>query len=101
MTQKQNLHVSRAESVIRPPSVGPRTDATPYILVTIPTNNGLCLICTVLATITRDPQNIPAAPNPATALPIINAIELGAAAQITEPTSNMRIEVIKVSFRSK
>ncbi|KFY42780.1 hypothetical protein V494_02248 [Pseudogymnoascus sp. VKM F-4513 (FW-928)] len=100
-TQKQNLHVRRGESVISPPSVGPRTDATPYILVTIPTNRGLWRICTVLATITRPPQKIPAAPNPATALPIMKAVELGAAAHTTEPTSNMAMAVMKVNFKSK
>src|SRR5205807_6001325 len=33
------------------------------------------------------PARIPAAPIPATALPIMNAIELGAAPQMAEPTS--------------
>jgi hypothetical protein len=55
----------------------------------------------VLATITRLPQKIPAAPNPATALPMIKAMELGAAAQITEPTSNIRILIRKVILSSK
>lgn len=42
-----------------------------------------------------DPPRIPAAPNPATALPIISATELGAAPQIAEPISN--IEMLKIT----
>jgi len=38
---------------------------------------------------TRAPENIPADPMPATARPMIRAIDVGATAQIRDPTSNM------------
>jgi hypothetical protein len=36
------------------------------------------------------PEKIPAAPTPATALPMMSAVELGATPQIREPTSKMK-----------
>lgn len=47
------------------------------------------------------PPKIPAAPTPAIALPIMNAIEFGAAPQIAEATSNSRILVRRTPFTEK
>jgi hypothetical protein len=40
----------------------------------------------------RVPWRIPAAPHPATTLPIMNTVEVGAAAQRHDPASKMIIE---------
>jgi hypothetical protein len=47
------------------------------------------------------PQNIPAAPSPAIALPTTNAGELGAAAQSTDPPSNIIEEARYTHLRLK
>jgi hypothetical protein len=41
---------------------------------------------------------MPAAPTPATALPMMNEIEFGAAPQIAEPTSKRKMDSSKMSF---
>lgn len=46
---------------------------------------------TVYARIVKAPENIPAAPTPATARPIINAFDVGAAPHTTDPTSKIMI----------
>lgn len=48
--------------------------------------------------IIMDPVKIPAEPIPAIARPMMNAVEVGAAPQITEPTSNTIMQEIKVHF---
>ena len=48
---------------------------------------------TVWATIINAPEKIPADPTPATARPMIRAIEFGAAPQIKLPISNSPIAV--------
>jgi hypothetical protein len=94
--QKQNLHVSFSESVIKPPSNGPATEETPYALDTIPTKKGLFLRGMVKTSSVRLPQNIPLAPTPAIALPMIRARELGAVAHMIEPASKIARAAIKV-----
>jgi hypothetical protein len=47
------------------------------------------------------PENIPAPPTPATALPIMSAVEEGAAAQTVEPTSNIVIAMRNIHFAGK
>lgn len=44
------------------------------------------------------PWKIPADPTPATALPTMKAVELGAAPQTALPISNMSMEVRKTQF---
>jgi hypothetical protein len=48
----------------------------------------------VLAMIKMAPEKIPAAPTPATARPIMSAVEFGATPQINEPTSKMNKAVM-------
>ena len=47
---------------------------------------------------TMTPENIPDAPSPATARPMIKALEVGAAPQTAEPISNIPIDVMKTVF---
>lgn len=47
------------------------------------------------------PEKIPAPPTPATALPIISAVEDGAAPQTAEPTSKIMIAMRKIHFAGK
>lgn len=49
-------------------------------------------------TTTIAPEKIPDEPRPATARPIIRALEFGAAPQTAEPTSNIAIAVRKIHF---
>jgi hypothetical protein len=44
------------------------------------------------------PERTPPAPTPAIALPMMNAIEFGAAAQTVEPTTNTKMEPKKVAL---
>lgn len=46
----------------------------------------------------RAPVEIPDAPRPATALPIMKAVEVGATAQTKEPISKMAIAARKTHF---
>ena len=85
--QKQNLHVSVLESVKRPPSKGPPTDATPYMLVIMDIYIGLLFRGTMCPPIVRLPENMPDAPTPETARPMMKAVELGAVAHMMEPVS--------------
>jgi hypothetical protein len=50
---------------------------------------GRCLNGTVTEMIKIAPEKIPAAPTPATARPMMRAVELGATPQIKEPTSKI------------
>ena len=68
---------------------GPATDAIPYIPPMRPRYAGRWCKGTVREMIRRAPEKTPAAPIPATALPKINPVELGAMPQMKEPISNM------------
>jgi hypothetical protein len=50
---------------------------------------GRCLRGTVTEMIKIAPEKIPAAPTPATARPMMSAVEFGATPQINEPISKM------------
>lgn len=50
---------------------------------------------------TIEPAKIPAAPTPAIALPMMNAVDVGAAPQSAEAASKMTMLVKKVVFTSK
>lgn len=76
-----------------PPIRGPATEARPYMPPISPVNIGLFTSGTAYAIMTRAPENIPADPTPATARPMIRATEVGAAPQMTEPTSKIKIAV--------
>ncbi len=78
-----------ALSVNAPPINGPATLAIPYIAPTNPMNAGRRFRGTVCATIRMAPEKTPAAPTPATALPMIRALELGATPQTRDPSSNI------------
>jgi hypothetical protein len=77
------------------------TDAMPYILEIMASSNGLFLISTILEMMIMAPQNTPAAPSPAMALPMMKAAELGAAAQRIEPPSKMIEEIKYTHLRLK
>ena len=93
LIQKQNLQVNRFECVKTPPSEGPITEDTPYMLEMIARSNGRFLISTMRDTIIMAPQKTPAAPSPAIALPMMKTGEFGAAAHNMEPASNIIEEV--------
>ena len=61
----------------------------PYMLETTAIYKGLFLIVTVIPMMVKKPEKTPDAPTPATALPIMKVVELGATAQMTDPTSKM------------
>jgi hypothetical protein len=84
-----------------PPSEGPITEDMPYMLDTIAKSSGRFLISTILDIMIIAPQNIPAAPSPAIALPTMNAGELEAAAQSTDPPSNIIEEARYTHLRLK
>jgi hypothetical protein len=78
----------RSLPVNAPPMSGPATLAIPYIPPIIPVYVGLWCRGTVCATIRIAPEKIPALPSPATALPMIRAVDDGATAQTRDPSSN-------------
>lgn len=81
-----------------PPRTGPNTDATPE---TIPMNDvyiGRLRRGMMGRIIIILPVKIPAEARPATALPMIKVIELGAAPQTAEPTSKTTSETRKAHF---
>jgi hypothetical protein len=86
-------HLQETLSVKTPPIKGPATLAIPYIAPMKPVNIGLFCNGTLYAIIISAPENIPAEPTPAIALPTIKVIEFGAAPQIALPTSKMKIAV--------
>lgn len=53
------------------------------------------------AMIIRAPEKMPAEPMPATARPIIRAVEFGAAPQIAEPISKMVMAIKKTHLTGK
>lgn len=61
----------------------------PYIAKIRPEYVGRFASETEWAKMIKDPEKRPAEPTPATALPIMKAVELGAAPQIRDPTSKM------------
>jgi hypothetical protein len=85
LTQKHHLQLSL--SVRTPPNIGPTMLDMPNMLPTAPMNIGLCRNGIENAMIVIPPENSPAAPNPATALPMINTLELFARAHTIEPTT--------------
>ena len=78
-------------SVNTPPSRGPATLAIPYIAPMKPVYIGRFTRGTLYATMISAPEKIPALPTPATARPMIRAIEFGATPQIREPNSKIPI----------
>lgn len=56
---------------------------------------GIGMSVPVIDMITRAPENIPATPIPATALPTIRTVLLGATAQMSDPISKMRTAIRK------
>jgi hypothetical protein len=78
---------------------GPATPAIPYIPPTIPVYIGRLCNGTVAAIINKAPVNIPAAPIPATALPMMSVVDVGATPQRSEPSSNHARAQRKIHFR--
>jgi hypothetical protein len=71
---------------------GPATDAIPYILPKRAPYFALFSSGTEQAMIMKLPAKMPAEPTPAIARPMINAVEFGAAPQMSEPTSKITME---------
>lgn len=80
-----------------PPARGPATDATALTPPTEAKNIGRCLSGTTYAIMVKAPEKIPfrqlcqgggctAPPAPAIARPTMSAVDVGASAQISEPT---------------
>ena len=76
-------------SVKAPPKSGPATLAMPYMDPMMPVYVGRCRSGTAKEMMRIAPVNMPAAPRPAIARPIIKAVDVGAAPQTAEPTSKM------------
>lgn len=70
---------------------GPATEASPYIAPTIPTYIGRRTRGTVREIMITPPLKTPADPRPAIARPTIKAFDVGAAPQISEPSSKSAI----------
>lgn len=70
----------------------------PYMDPTIPMYVGLFLKGALAAMISKAPENRPAEPKPAIALPTIKATEVGAAPQIALPTSNQNRAIMNTNF---
>lgn len=85
-------------SVKAPPMIGATTDDTAKIIPVIEVSMGRLRRGTSETMIIMAPVKMPAEPIPAIARPTINAVEVGAAPQITEPTSNTIMQEIKVHF---
>ena len=69
---------------------GPATLAMPYIPPIRPIYAGRCRRGTLTEMMSTAPLKIPAEPIPATARPIIRAVEVGATPQMREPSSKMK-----------
>jgi hypothetical protein len=82
-------------SVKTPPRSGPATEAIPYMPPTRPEYMGLLESGTECARISKAPENKPAAPIPATALPIIKVMEFWATPQIRLPSSKIPMALRK------
>lgn len=100
LIQKQKRQVNR-ESVSNPPTVGPASVAIEYNPVIIAIPRGLFRSGTTCPKIAKFPVNIPAAAAPAMARPRMRMGELGATAQITEPTSKVSNDSRNIIFASK
>src|SRR5271170_6979186 len=74
---------------------------TPNIAPIAPVNIGLVRRGTEYAMIVNAPAKIPPAPSPATALPIMKDVLLGATPHIREPSSKMETTPTKTHFRLK
>jgi hypothetical protein len=72
-----------------------------YNPVMIAMPRGLFRNGTTCPKIAKFPVNIPAAAAPAMARPRMRTGELGATAQMTEPTSNMNNDIRNIIFASK
>jgi hypothetical protein len=81
-----------------PPRSGPATDATPKTAPKKPWKSGRLWRGTLFKRIEIAPVKIPEEPKPAIARPMMRAMELGAAPQRAEPTSNKKIPVRKTHF---
>jgi hypothetical protein len=77
------------------------TLAKPYEAPMMPVKAGRFLGGAEKAMIVYAPAPRPAAPRPAMARPVMRASALGAAPQMTEPSSKMMMERMKVVLRGK
>jgi hypothetical protein len=84
-----------------PPIKGPTTLARPYDAPISPLYFGLSAEGTRTAIMVYEPEKRPAAPIPHIARPMIRAVELGAAPQITLPNSKKKMDVRYVHFKGK
>jgi hypothetical protein len=74
-----------------PPRRGPTTEARPKILPIMLWYIGRFARGTVWTIMIIEPEKMPEEPSPAMARPIMSAVEFGAAPQIADPTSKIRI----------
>lgn len=84
-------HLHETASVKPPPTKGPRTEATPKTVPKTPWNIGRLRSGTMGIIMIMTPEKMPAPPTPAIDRPTMNTIELGAAPQMTDPSSNTKI----------
>lgn len=78
--------------------IGATTDDTAKTIPEIEVSIGRLRRGTSETMIIMAPVKMPAEPTPAIARPIMNAVDVGAAPQITEPTSNTTMQEMKVHF---
>ena len=78
-----------------PPNNGATTEATLYIALYELTKSRRLLSGRYAARMMMKPALMPAYPIPAMARPVIKGPDTGATAQISDPTSNMKIDEMK------
>jgi hypothetical protein len=97
-TYIQKHHRQLTFWVKAPPNTGPTQTLIPNTLTTIPIYNGRFSNTTLFVIILRAPCKRPAAPQPAIARPKMNTADLGAVAQMIDPTSHLSVRVFGPSI---
>lgn len=97
--QKHHRHVTF--DVNTPPSSGPAIEARPNVAAMKPVYFGRFSSGRISARITFAPVMPPALPMPATARPMMNAVDVGAAAQTIDPISKIRTVARNAHFAGK
>lgn len=99
LIQKHHLQVDFSARI--PPMSGPRMEQTPNIAPIMPLMTGRVARGATRTTMAVAPENRPAAPNPATARPAMNVLEVFETAHMIEPTSKRLSADRNTHFTSK
>lgn len=93
--RKKAEGIPLTSSVKTPPRSGPMTEDIPKTAPKSPVYKGRLCKGTVMVIIIMTPENTPADPRPAIALPMMKILEDGAAAHSRDPISNTITELRK------